>query len=268
VSNCKWFCPYCNESVEKNLDTSRQIEEKCKEFFDQYSRKLEDLRVELESKLDIEKGEELEARLEDKCSKEEVKEIIKEQLNKKEIKDIIAVGATGGAREEEIYSQETVIEETVKELKEKKKRENNLIIYNIPESQNEEKTERVKDDIKHIEKLMSILTVDCTDQTQGKPVRLGDQKMVDDGKTRPVLIRFKENKIKKDIFKNVKNLKETEEPYKSFAISNDLTLKERDKYKKLKEELKEKNEANTSGNTRFKIKGPPWNPVLVEVPKE
>ena len=128
--------------------------------------------------------------------------------------------------------QKNIQERKSEEEKERKK--NNLVIYNVTESGQNEVGKRIEDDIMICEEILSELEVGNV--FIEKVVRLGKN---DNSKIRPVLMRLRNEKEKWNILGRAKQLKNSEK-YKGVYITRDMTEKEREEDKILRTELKER----------------------------
>jgi hypothetical protein len=244
ITGCNWYCPYCSENVHKNLDASRQIEEKCKEYLSEFTKRLEKVENELEKK----------------CDKTQVKSMVEEEVRKLDI---------GNKPEEE---KKELLDCTVREMKERKEREGNLLIYNLAECEsenNEERKEYDKNCLKEIFKEELELKWTLDDEiVYMKRIKRKDESAEEEEdseaeKSPPALrIKLKDPAKKPIIFKNLNKLKETR--YKNISIRNDLTIMERLEYKKLMAEGKKKEE-ESNGEAKYRVRGPPWNLKLVKL---
>ena len=148
-----------------------------------------------------------------------------------------------------------------KEMKEKAEKKNNIIVHNKEEQITNDVNERNALDK---EELMNVikdtLKVRINQEDIIKITRLG-AKMSD--KKRPILLCLKEYSTKEKIFANLPRLKPSIHNHLSF--NHDMTLRERDEFKKLIEEAKRK-EAESMGKIKYRVRGPPWNRKIVEMP--
>ena len=158
---------------------------------------------------------------------EEKWELFKEELKEETVKCTM-----------ERVSQE--MEKHLEEMEERSKRKNNIVLYNVPESTKEDSKERQTDDL-----------VKCCDLFEGSlkvsdiriegVIRMGKK---ENGRKRPLLVKLANEREKKSILANAKNLKGEENPWKKrVGISKDMTKKERDQDIKAREELKAKRAA-------------------------
>ena len=133
---------------------------------------------------------------------------------------------------------EKKLNEMAEEQEEKERIRLNLVISNIPESQKKEKEDRRLDDLQTIQKKMDEIAPGSTLRNEVyNPIRLGT---FEAGKP-PRTIKFtvKSEVAKKFILMNASKIHQTEkENKKKIWINNDLTRKERQAGKALRDELK------------------------------
>ena len=133
------------------------------------------------------------------------------------------------------------------EKMEKFKRRSNIILYGVPECTDREQDERIKSDIQKIENLFRELEVA---KMKINPVRLG--RNVNAGKPRPIKIELENETEKVNILKKAGKIKTINiEELKHIIISSDMTLKQRELDKILREELKDR---RLKGERNIKIK--------------
>jgi hypothetical protein len=124
-SDLHWYCPPCEEKSMKNLKIEKEIEERCKEYFSKYEKRLDALEQEVNKKADVSK----------------VKELIEESLSGK-ARD----GAEG----------QNHINEDITEFRESEARRNNIIIFNVNDNNESKSTEaeaRKQEDTDYVQEL-------------------------------------------------------------------------------------------------------------------
>ncbi len=135
---------------------------------------------------------------------------------------------------------EKLIEEKVESYlqneRDKDDRQFNLIFHNIPESTDEDITERKSHDVDQVMGILNNLEVQYTEVSQ--PTRLGKKQTADDGKGKPRLLRVKlaSVEVKRQTLAKAKQLKSFSR-WKRVYITPDLTFKEREESRKLRQEL-------------------------------
>ena len=133
------------------------------------------------------------------------------------------------------------------EKMEKFKRRSNIILYGVPECTDKEQDERIKSDIQKIERLFREIEVATM---KINPIRLG--KKVTAEKPRPIKIELDSEAEKFNILKKAGKIKTINiEELKHIIISSDMTLKQRELDKILREELKDR---RLKGERNIKIK--------------
>nr|CAH7713460.1 unnamed protein product [Callosobruchus chinensis] len=146
-------------------------------------------------------------------------------------------------------------EQVIQEINERNKRRRNLILYGLPEQDQQlSSAMRIDKDESQVRGIIS--TVDQALVTDHfKPVRLG---RYNEAKVRPIRITLQHDN---DVFlamKNAKSLKTSR--YKHISISFDRTLKQRQYFKEVKAELDIK---NASGTEKYRIKHVDGIPKIV-----
>jgi len=140
------------------------------------------------------------------------------------------------------------------------KREKNIIIYRVAESDNREAEHEHDQGI--IQELFETCQVQVKDYIYK---RLGSRETArEEGKVRPILLTFKELTQKIDLFKNLKKLKNAPDHLKSISVNHDLTKVERDETKNLVTKAKEKETEDPLH--RYRVRGPPGNQRIVRLP--
>lgn len=204
-----WFCGDCKNEVRGNIQKVKELERKNEE---------------MDAKMKI-----LEERW-DKLREDMIEEVtgkVKEEISR----DIVQ------------QTTENVLSH-LKEEGEKKQKKENIIMYNVNESEKENTEEKINDDLEKVRDVIES-SLGVREYTIEKIIRLGRR---ENNRTRPLLIKFRNEKEKWDVIKNAKNLKhETDEVKKRIGISMDLTEKQREHERKLVAELKERKSRGEQG---------------------
>ena len=132
----------------------------------------------------------------------------------------------------------TKIEKQLEETEEKDKRKNNIVIWNIPESDKQEQKEKKQDDQETILKTLNMTTdidiEDISDLTRIGKLGLGN-------KPRLVKVTLKTNEIKERIIKSQKKININKTDRSKFVyINHDQTPADREFDRKQREELKKR----------------------------
>ncbi len=144
---------------------------------------------------------------------------------------------------------ESSLTDAVKEMEDRDRRKNNIVLHNIAESSAAEPNARKSDDVKFVEQLFKEhLKIDVKpklDKSQQPMIfRLGKK---NDGKSRSMKIVLQPDDVAK-VLKKAKTLAlATDEKIKKIVIKPDLTPMQREEEQKL---VKEKNEKNKEALTK------------------
>ena len=146
------------------------------------------------------------------------------------------------------------ISKTLKKEEMKKDRLNNLIIFNMEESKEEQSSNREKEDFENAEAII-YHGVKVSKFTILKTIRLGkkNESNIND-KPRPLLVKLANPGEKWKIISNARNLKYANEKTRKIGIMPDLDEEEKLKEKQLYELLKEKRNKGESGWYIYKNK--------------
>ena len=155
-------------------------------------------------------------------------------------------GYEGGLKKVETgleKAKEEVKEEVRLDIIEKEERSNNLVIYGLKESVKTDSTERIKEDEEQVKKIWNSL--EMVMETEDVEVKFRAGKKREDGKPRPLIVRFKEEERKEQALRDARKLKRTDE-WKTVFLAPDLTPKQREEDKKKEDERKKEAEAKTA----------------------
>ena len=133
------------------------------------------------------------------------------------------------------------------EQMEKVQRKKNVVVYNLPESEEEQARDRYKEDEIACRKIFEIMEMENIEQKQ--LIRLGKR---EEYKIRPVLVKLKDEEAAKEDLVRAKRLRFSEQ-YAGVFISKDLSRAEREREKNLRKELKELRK-NETEEEWYKIK--------------
>ena len=143
------------------------------------------------------------------------------------------------------------VKERIDEENNKEKRKNNIVMYVVPESEKEAEEERNEDDWNICRKIISEgLKVRREDAVITEVIRLGQ--INDNGRYRPLLVKFRNEQEKWKVLSQSKRLKESPQEFlRKVKLNKDLTKKERENGKILVEQLWEK---RNQGDDTWQIK--------------
>ena len=217
-----WICDGCLKIKKSKTKKEPKIEgidllKKMNEFMIKMEERA--LQEQEEKRQEKEKISETLKRMEEKLGKlENIDAYIEEKINKRmEIKEKDILGKVAKEIREEI---------------EKFKREENVVVIGMEEGNDVEKINELLTELE-----VNVKTTDMIIRRLGKP-----KPQI----KRPILIKpkNKENDLRRQMFRNAKKLKNTsKEHLKKVIITNDMTVAEREKNRKLREDLKKRREA-------------------------
>jgi len=127
-------------------------------------------------------------------------------------------------------SVEHKIDQALYDFTEREKRKNNVIIYNLPESQVENEEEHGQEEENSVKKICEITEVPF--EVVESTTRLGVKK----GKDRPLKVIFTNEQDKRKVVKNSARLKQ-QSSHDKVAITPDYTIRQRENNNKLKSEV-------------------------------
>ena len=149
-SDSMWFCTPCKANVEENITTGLKIENMCDKIIQMF-----------ESRLNV-----IEQKIDTKCDESKVRDIVKDELAKAQdqITSYADVTASESVKRVDKVEMTTVV---VNEINERKKRENNIVIFGLQESESDEKKERGEHDLRQIKKMF----IDSKVQLEGDAIK-------------------------------------------------------------------------------------------------
>ena len=145
---------------------------------------------------------------------------------------------------------EKIVEESIQEHAEKEKRKLNVMVFNLPEAQSEDWEVRQKYDNQTVSNIieggLGITPVDTIQQIVRVGKRTNDSR--DNRNPRPLIVKMNNMKDKWNIIKNAKKLRNGKNMgWRNVYLVPDLTQKEREKEKKLREELNKRRDRGEKG---------------------
>ena len=147
---------------------------------------------------------------------------------------------------------------------EREKREGNLIIYQVEESDSVNAEDRKEYDTIFFNALC-VEGLKLEKVPTKNIIRLG-KKDEKDERIRPMKVVLENKNDKEKIMKNVNELAKAEPKFKNISISHDYTKDEREAIKSKVAEAKEKSEKDLKYT--YKVRGPPWNLRLKKFEKK
>lgn len=270
ISDTMWFCVPCREKMEQHIITDQKIEEVCQKIMKTYEQRISTLEQKIEEKCGREVVHELEQKIETKCGEEDVRDIVQAELSKsntatatiekdtirtlvqEEISEKMTVNEVPinqkGEGKPNNQSEQPSVSNLIEEMRERKSREKNMIVFGIPEADTQE--ERETYDNNQINQLFTDCGITLDPANIEKSIRLGKYNA---GRARPIKVSLQTVEAKVSLFTNMYKAKKMAK-YEKVGVSNDLTKTERKEEKRLWEEAQrlQKND----GKPR-KVRGPP-----------
>lgn len=143
------------------------------------------------------------------------------------------------------------------------KRKNNLVIYGVKESTENDKEKRTKHDKEEITRLSIFLGIEnFTDYNIVRILRMGTYV---EGTKRPILVELDCAVTKYKIMRNTFKLKDSD--FKSWSIQHDMTNEQRETARKLVTEAKLKEKNDLSGEFIYRVRGPPHHKYIKKIKK-
>ena len=153
------------------------------------------------------------------------------------------------------------VKEQNMESKDREKRLNNVIIFNLPESTSQLKTTRQQHDKEQILEMCTEINNNFTDTDVTETRRLGEAKENATG-LGPVLITLTHIDKKRTLLRRFHHIRENDK-FKNIKIYHDKTKQS----KKLYEEAKMQEAADKSGEYLYRVRGPPWERKIRKIRK-
>ena len=142
-----------------------------------------------------------------------------------------------------------------------------MILYNVQEPRSTNQDKRWKDREFCLELFNKVLRVPIKEDDIKRFVRLGRVDSIQPGKARPVLIQFRDHILKNMVMESVSKLKDADEKYSRIILTHDMATEDRDEYKRMVAEAKDKQKDEISGEYIFRVKGAPGNFRLLKICK-
>ena len=144
----------------------------------------------------------------------------------------------------------------------------NIVLYNVQEPRASTQDERWTEDRQFCLQLFNqALRVDIREDDIKRFVRLGKVDSIPAGKARPVLIQFRDRVLKNMIMESVGKLKQADEKFKRIIFTHDMTTEDREEYKRLVAEAKDKESDELSGEYIYRVKGAPGSFRVLKIRK-
>jgi hypothetical protein len=250
--NCclRWFCDNCEKSVmsehdEEKLALNKRLDEMCamlQQILDRQSdmdSRILSLEVALQDKADNKVIQQLADRLsavESKCPVNNSTD-----MDTTNVKQIVSQGV--------VTASTSLVDQNVAELTDRERRKNNLIFFNLDESDKSDPQTRMQEDLDVVTKMVRDQMHVMAELTN--PIRFGPRP-IGEAKPRPLRITVDNEEIKWKILKASKNLSSVQqESALPVFVRRDMTSLEREMESSLRQQLKVKREqAEKDGDPR------------------
>jgi chemotaxis regulatin CheY-phosphate phosphatase CheZ len=277
-----YYCGRCDKAVGKMLKTVMEVQTRQKKLEDEFHKMQQDI-----EKKNYVRQEQIE-KLEEKTRKMVKDEIAKRQEEIKaqvdnSLKKMVTTQGEGTLWSEivakhvddrfmvissDLVETKTKIDETREKLSEdleKMKKKNNVIVYNVPESDASTYKDKVSADKKFCEDLMTdALKVGFEEGNIKQLYRLGKKI---EGKRRPLLVEFEDGQTKNLVMEHAGRLAVAAEKFAGVVISHDMTKNERLQCKQLVAEAKKQQTEDGSGEWIYKVRGLPGQMKIIKIKK-
>lgn len=151
------------------------------------------------------------------------------------------------------------------EIREEEIRKSNLVAYGVEELVDKDKDKRTKHDKDEIIRISKHLGLnDFTEYNIMRILRMGTYT---EGTSRPILVELDSSLTKHKIMRNTYKLKDVEE-FKGWSLQHDMTKEQRENVRKLVDEAKRREAADTSGEYIYRVRGPPHKKYIKKIKKD
>lgn len=288
----QWYCSKCKKVAGKilsyltSIDNNQvKMEHKINELsceVEQANKRVDNIRGEFEEKL-------LAMKRDTEKEMEEMKKEINMKTNIGDMDDVLQAIHNVSEKVKDMQKQTSnrmsyiekefencasntaaLVQTTANELQCRQERKNNIVIYKVPELNSRNIDERIEHDKKFVLALFEKIGVldygsNFSVRRVGKPVQEATTSGVEKKKSRPMIVCLKED-MKGLIMKNLYKLKNVDDDrFNIIGITDDMTTEERKKDKQLREEAKEKNEAEKNSGNFYIVRGNPWDRYIKKV---
>ena len=240
---CKGFMKLMNDILESQL----RMEERLDEVISGVEKKMVETGDVMERKMSelVGKWETDKRSQDDDGSKQEPQQRIEAKVD--------ALLETVSANKTDSHYVQDCVEDAIlvkmaeehEEAEEIRKRKSNVVIFGVPESSETDFEKRRTDDEDQLQTVLHLIK--CDNTTVNKIVRMGRRPEQGDAKPRPMLVTMASEKQKDQVLAKSKNLKRSgHEGMDKVFIFQDLTPRQREKRKRLVQELKDRKQRGES----------------------
>jgi hypothetical protein len=235
-----WLCTDCMSPGIKSMRQDKEIEERCAEFLSAITTRVDKVEAaikKLPNKTEVE--DMIDAKITTRV--DQVETSIKKLPSKTEIESMIDA------------KMKMTTNSISSELSDRERRKTNLIVHNLPESEETDSAMRQDEDLYSFEQICG-RDLNSGDAVITRTTRLG-KKDNDNKKPRPLRVTFQTTDHKTKVLRNSSNLqKSTSAIAKNLRIHPDLTPHQQKEEKELRDKLKVKRNQETDKNVEWFIK--------------
>lgn len=270
-----WFCNRCNSGVVKILksvgkltDKIAEVEARMLAIQGETQSEMQKLRQSI-NEIDNTVRNVVEAKLTGEVKKNveqhvvQFRDIVKEQLEE-EIgkKELLSQVTEVSGELDEVRKSIQITKEQADEQRDKESRRNNIILYNVPESDSPRVGDRNKADISFsLQMFNNCMNVGLTEEDFINVFRLGKR-----GESpRPLMIQLAGYNHKNLIMESLYKLRHAESKFKRIVVAHDMTKTEREECKRLVSEAKSMTEDEDSGEYTYRVRGLPGKMKIVKI---
>ena len=278
TKNVHWYCDSCNQGfaqVVEELGRLKARQESMEHKMNEIMKELGEIgnfKQKIE-KIDNSVRDLAEAKLPGEVKKNveqhvvQFKDIVKQQIDEElnsRVDEGIKKELTGQVCGEldEVRKSIQITKEQADEQRDKERRRNNIILYNVPESDLARVDDRNKTDVTFCLQLFNnCMNVGLSEDDIINVFRLG--KRGEDA--RPLMIQLAGYSYKNLIMESLYKLRHAESKFKGIVVAHDMTKMEREECKRLVAEAKQKSEEDTSGDYIYRVRGIPGKMRVVRI---
>lgn len=201
-SEMMWFCVKCMPKVRETIKIEKEIEEKCNAHYEKFTKRCDEI---------DERCSNIETQVAEKISKNDVEQMIDTKINSLfdggKINQATAIPVQNQTEIKQIVEGvvSDKLAENEKDIIDRKKREKNIVLFNLPEPETSLINERIIADGESIKKLIDFLNMETVDGVEvEETVRLGARKENPKDNPRPTIVKFTTIEAKKKCSKKCK----------------------------------------------------------------
>ncbi len=293
-----WLCPVCVPKTRDLWDNDSHFEEKCDVMMEEMQKKMNTIEQKLEEKLDNhmimeemqKKMNTIEQKLEEKLDNhaKSLAQDLPAQISTLETKLDNQFKSLSNEmphsmsktwtslfnndnKTETQPSFRAIMKETLVEQKkeeaDRENRENNIIIYNVDESEKVNAGDHTEDNMTFFKTLCEEVLQIQIPNTK-KNIRLGKKPAEGEPQCpRPLKVILDSKDDRNEVIKHLTKLKDAEEKFRQISVTHDYCKEDREKIRTKVAEAKQLEEVDQSKNFRYRVRGPLWDLRIIKIVK-